>query len=188
MAPQRVGRGRRGRPFAIRLPRARTTVSPFLQLGRNGVPFSPSVGLGCRRGGRARRGPHPKARAGLCALGLPATRRGRPPSWGCPFGLRRRRETPSSAAGPRGRGLKGSLGNLRAAEATWFLLPLTSASPTLFPETLEVAKWEGRRANRRWRPGSGRLGSWGGGSPGQERSIRTRRKGRWGEEDLAAKG
>lgn len=27
-----------------------------------------------------------------------------------------------------------------------------------------------------------------GGSPGQERSIRTRRKGRWGEEDLAAKG
>lgn len=93
------------------------------------------------------------------AVGAPA---GLPPRWGCPFALRRRRETPSSAAGPRGWGLKGSLGILRALEGTWFLLPLMSASPTLFLETSEVAeKWEGRRVNRRWRPGSGSSGAGG---------------------------
>lgn len=81
---------------------------------------------------------------------------------GCPFALRRRRETPSAAAGPRGRGLKGSLGILRAREATCFFLPLTSASPILFLETSEVAeKWQGRRVNRRRRPGSGSSGAGG---------------------------
>lgn len=117
----------------------------------------------------------------VCALGLPATRRGRGPG----LSLRPAAEAPSSAAGPRGRGLEGSLGLLRAAQAT--CSPSPSRRPLPPPS----------QRPRRWRSGKGggqtdggglepQLGSRG--SPGPRGSPRTWRKGRRGDGDSAGKG
>lgn len=122
--------GSRGRLFALRLPGAPTTVSLSLYLGGSGPDLEAAPrGAVSRLQGRAvlRTSGSPGHPAGALA--------GRLPGWGGLSALRRRRETPASAAGPRGRSLKVSPGILRAAVATWFLLLLASASPTLFPET-----------------------------------------------------
>lgn len=75
VAPQRVGGGSRGRLFAIRLPSARSTVSPSLHLGagvRTVRPSRAGPSLGCV-GGIGSVPVGPRLRGGGAA--------GRPPGW-----------------------------------------------------------------------------------------------------------
>lgn len=131
-----------------------------------GVPFSPPGGRGPDREAEPRGAlSWLRRRDRFCARGSPAARWGRRRAasrLGQASAQRRRGETPAPAAGPRGHILKGSLGVLRAAEATRFLPPLPSASPTLFPETSEwreVGGEAGKQKAKAWEPEMGESGS-----------------------------
>lgn len=128
-------------------------VLPSLQLGARGPG-----GLGCE------------------PQGSTATR------WGCGPSVRwRRRETPSSAAGPGGRGLKSVPGDSLRRDGDVISPPPRVYLPPLFPETSEVAEeWGGRRVDseKAWEPELGGCGLQLG------RGVRTRRKGPLGPRGL----